>query len=100
MSDCCTAFERFAGLPVEAQQSFYEFRRSYGSPAEARSRFRVFKLDPVLLEMKKIAAANGLTLRITGPDDKGCPDINLKRVNVSLKRSGAQWVVSPEFRIG
>lgn len=94
MTDCCTAFERFAGLRVEAQQSFYTFRE------KQQSRFRIFKLDPVLLDMQRTAAANGLKLRVTGPDDKGCPDIDLKRVNVSLVRADGKWVVSPDFRIG
>lgn len=100
-TDYCKIFGQFAGQQVSACMSQYT-RPSpvYGGGRTVAYRFRVDKTDPVLKHMLRVAAENGLKLRIAGPIEEACSGIDLKRVNISLVQAGNKWVISPDFRMG
>jgi hypothetical protein len=97
--DLTKLFNQFAGKEVPMTET----TRSYGPGI--RGIYREINLadpkDPVIEEMKKVAKANGLQLRLLWPSMAGTMDFNPHRITAYIgKEADGKYRVSSDFSIG
>ena len=95
------AFNKFAGREISVKEEKITFiDRDIVRQTRIKTRLTNSD-DPIILEMEKLAADNGLELRVLLPDMQGIPDERPDRVSAYVEKApDGKWRISSRFEIG
>ena len=100
--DLSNIFGKFAGKEVPLKEEHWEIKIGDGKePIKGVDYKLANENDPVLKEMHKVAAENGLSLRVMWPGMMTTMDFRTDRANANIEKAAdGKWRIANSFGIG